>query len=163
MKTCAVIAGADQRRIPDQMFLASLLKSLYYDFGVKKIIAGVHRGAELSALDFILKQKEDFPGLFVGGVFIHEEESSGWRENEREQLFRLISRCDEEWILHPFHGGEMRFQRNIMMMDRSDIVFLLGRDGETEFWAAKTKKPMLRSEMKPWRVVPDLRLYRKEE
>ena len=160
MRVCAMIAGkgcSDQ--IPKSL-LDRQIPVLYHDFGVRKILSGVHRGAELITLDRILKNRCSFPELKIDGVFTHEEEANLWDEDEREQLYRMISQCDEELILKPVYGNEMRFQRNIVMMDLADIVLLLGRDREIEFWAAKLMKPILKLDADKNCMIPDIRLYR---
>ena len=160
MRVCAMIAGKGCGNETVHGLLEQQLPVLYHDFGVRKIISGVHRGTELSSLNWILKNRKGFPGLKVDGVFTHEEEANLWDEDEREQLYRMISQCDEELILKPVYGNEMRFQRNIVMMDLADIVLLLGRDREIEFWAAKLMKPLLKLDADKNCMIPDIRLYR---
>ena len=163
MKVCAMIAGKKcSDRIPHGL-LDRQIPVLYHDFGVRKILSGVHRGAELISLDRILQTRGSFPELKVDGVFTHEEEANFWDETEREQLYRMISQCDEELILKPVYGNEMRFQRNIVMMDLADIVLLLGRDREIEFWAAKLMKPLWILDTEKNCMIPDIRLYRSSE
>ena len=115
---------------------------------------------ELESLSCLVAKKHRYPKLEIEGVFTHEEEASSWLEEERETLYRIISQCSREVILRPVYGSEMRFQRNIMMMDLADVILLLGRDRETEFWAAKMKKPMIRLDMKNRKLIPEIRLYR---
>lgn len=160
MKICAMIAGSGNGNVTSPWILKRQLPVLYHDFGVRKIISGVHRGAELSSLKFVLRDREKFPGLKVDGVFIHEEEANLWSESEREMLYQMVSQCDEELILRPVYGNEMRFQRNIVMMDLADLVLLLGRDREIEFWASKMMKPILKMDITQGCFIPDVRLYR---
>lgn len=160
MRVCAMIAGKGCGEGTVNLLLKRQLPVLYHDFGVRKIISGVHRGTELSSLNLILKNREKFPGLKVDGVFTHEEEANLWDEVERELLYRMISQCDEELILRPVYGNEMRFQRNIVMMDLADLVLLLGRDREIEFWAAKMMKPILKMDTEQKCFIPDVHLYR---
>lgn len=160
MRTCAMISGKSGEGEINTDILAEHISVLYNDFGVRKILSGVHKGRELGALDYILKQKIRYPNLKVHGVFTHEEEANLWDENDRERLYHAIRYCDEEWILKPVYGNEMRFQRNIVMMDRSDIVFLLGRDREIEFWAVKLKKPLFRVDTANNEMIPNIRLFR---
>ena len=160
MRVCAMIAGKGCGKETVHGLLEQQLPVLYHDFGVRKIISGVHRGTELSSLNWILKNRKGFPGLKVDGVFTHEEEANLWEESERELLYQMISLCDEELILRPVYGNEMRFQRNIVMMDLADLVLLLGRDHEVEFWAAKMTKPILKIDIKQQRFIPDVHLYR---
>ncbi|MBQ4092358.1 MAG: DUF1273 family protein [Firmicutes bacterium] len=163
MRTCAMIAGRNDVEEVQSNILDHQIPILYYDFGVRKILCGVHKGRELGALDYILNEKNRFPNLKIHGVFTHEEEANLWNEKDREKLYHAIRFCDEEWILKPVYGNEMRFQRNIVMMDRCDIVFLLGRDREIEFWAAKMKKPIIRVDTVKNRLIPSVHLYRKSE
>lgn len=163
MRVCAMIAGKGSGTGIVNGLLKRQMPVLYHDFGVRKIISGVHRGTELSSLHLILESRKDFPGLKVDGVFTHEEEANLWDESERELLYRMISQCDEELILRPVYGNEMRFQRNIVMMDIADLVLLLGRDREIEFWAAKMMKPILKMDMEQKRCIPNVRLYRRNE
>ena len=121
---------------------------------------GVHRGDELNCLDQLLKIRPIYPNLKICAVFIHEEEARMWDEKDRELLFRAVSGCDEEWILHPFGGSEMRFQRNILMMNAADLVLLLKEDEEIEFWASKMRKPILKISGYPLQLIPDIHLYR---
>lgn len=161
MKTCAMIAGKNDTYAIDTDLFVEQIPILYYDFGVRKILSGVHKGKELSALDCLLKQKNIFPHLKVHGVFTHEEEANLWDENDREKLYGAIRHCDEEWILKPVYGNEMCFQRNIVMMDSADLVFLLGKDTEIEFWASKLKKPMLRLDISKRSLIPAIRLFQR--
>lgn len=135
---------------------------LYYDYGIRRFLCGVHRGTELFTLSEILKEKKSFPKLKVGSVFIHEEEASEWKEEERELLFHTVSLCDDELILKPVFGNEMRFQRNIVMMDLANMIWLLGRDREIEFWASKMMKPLLKMDKEGKQIIPPLSLYRKQ-
>lgn len=160
MKTCAMIAGnADKNDMIPHLFFDQL-DILYWDYGVHCLISGVHRGMELESLSCLVAKKHRYPKLEIEGFFTHEEEASSWLEEERETLYRIISQCSREVILRPVYGSEMRFQRNIMMMDLADVILLLGRDRETEFWAAKMKKPMIRLDMKNRKLIPEIRLYR---
>lgn len=162
MKTCAMIAGRDDQTEIRNEYLENIIPLLYDDFHVRKILSGIHKGRELAALDFLLRKKRMFPRLRVHGVFTHEEEANLWNEGDREKLFHAIRNCDEEWILKPISGTEMRFQRNIVMMDTSDMIFLLGRDNEIEFWASKLKKPILRFNAECGEAIPNIRLFRKQ-
>lgn len=159
MKTCAMIAGQDDAYEIEPGLLSEQMPVLYYDFGVRKILSGVHKGRELGALDHLLKQRARFPRLKIHGVFTHEEEANLWNEEDREKLYGVIRHCDEEWILKPVQGNEMRFQRNIVMMDSADLIFLLGRDPEIEFWAAKLKKPILGLDISKRCLYPAIRLF----
>lgn len=156
-----MIAGRNDREEVPVGLLKSQISILYDDFSVRKILCGVHKGRELGALDQILNLKNVFPKLKIHGVFTHEEEANLWNERDREKLYHAIRFCDEEWILKPVYGNEMRFQRNIVMMDRSDLVFLLGRDREIEFWASKMKKPIFRIDLEQNKLIPSVYLYRK--
>ncbi len=160
MKTCAFIAGSTGSEPLSESFLKKQLALLYTDFGVEKILSGVHRGDELYCLEKLLEIRGICPNLRICAVFIHEEEAASWCERDREKLFRLVSACDEEWILRPFFGSEMLFQRNILMMNEADLVFLLKEDEETEFWASKMRKPVLKIAGNPRRLIPDIHLYR---
>lgn len=160
MKTCAMIAGnADKNDMITHLFFGQL-DIFYRDYGVRRLISGVHRGVELNFLSRLIFEKHRYPKLNIEGVFTHEEEASSWLEEEREILYRIISQCSGEMILRPIYGSEMRFQRNIMMMDIADVVLLLGRDRETEFWAAKMKKPVVVLDLKEQKLIPEIRLYR---
>ncbi|MBQ1251730.1 MAG: DUF1273 family protein [Firmicutes bacterium] len=155
-----MIAGGDDEKEINVMLLQRVFSLLYSDYGVRKIISGIHKGKELFALDHLLCKKEEFPFLKIHGVFTHEEEANLWDEKDREKLYHVIRNCDEEWILKPIYGKEMRFQRNIVMMNASDLVFLLGKDKEIVFWASKLKKPLLFMDESSGRVLPDLHLWR---
>ena len=158
-----MIAGRNDIKEVNHCILDYQMSILYNDFCVRKILCGVHKGRELGALDHVLNHKKYFPGLKIHGVFTHEEEANLWNETDREKLYHAIRFCDEEWILKPVYGNEMRFQRNIVMMDRCDLVFLLGRDREIEFWASKMKKPIFRIDTEQNSLIPPLHLYRKAE
>lgn len=160
MRVCAMIAGRGCGNGTVNALLERQLPILYHDFGIRKIIAGVHRGVELASLNFVLEIRKDFPDLKIDGVFTHEEEANLWDETDRETLYQVIARCDEELILKPIFGSEMRFQRNIVMMDLADLVLLLGRDGEVEFWATKLMKPIFKIDAAHRCFIPDVRLYR---
>lgn len=161
MKTCAMIAGQKDTDLLDIELFAEQIPILYHDFGIRKILSGVHRGKELSALDYLLKERKRFPRLKIHGVFTHEEEASFWEETDRERLYGAIRHCDGEWILKPVYGNEMRFQRNIVMMDSANLVFLLGRDTEIEFWASKLNKPLLRLDLAKRSLMPSIRLFQR--
>lgn len=160
MRTCAMISGKDDNDTICVDMLTNIISVLYNDFGVRKILSGVHKGKELLALDYLLSQKRKYPKLKIHGVFTHEEEANLWDESDRERLYHAIRFCDEEWILKPIYGSEMRFQRNIVMMDRSDLVFLLNRDQEIEFWASKLKKPIFKIDIDNRKIIPDIHLFR---
>lgn len=155
-----MIAGRNDINEVNHGILEYQIPVLYYDFGVRKMLCGVHKGRELGALDYLLNKKKHYPNLKIHGVFTHEEEANLWNEKDREKLYHAIRFCDEEWILKPVYGNEMRFQRNIVMMDRCDLVFLLGRDREIEFWASKMKKPIIRIDTEQNSLIPSLHLYR---
>ena len=114
MKTCAMIAGnADKKDMIPNLFFDQL-DILYWDYGVHRLISGVHRGMELESLSCLVAKKHRYPKLEIEGFFTHEEEASSWLEEERETLYRIISQCSREVILRPVYGSEMRFQRNIL-------------------------------------------------
>lgn len=162
MRTCAMIAGSDRNLQLFEDFFTKRVALLYYDFGIRKMLCGVARGTELTALNLVLDQRQLYPAMKIDGVFTHEEEASHWRESDREMLYRVIARCDEELILKPVYGSEMRFQRNIVMMDIADLVFLIGDDAETEYWANRMMKPLLKLDPAGERMIPDIRLFRQK-
>ena len=162
MRTCAMIAGHDDQKDSYTDSLEKIFLLLYKDFGIRKILSGIHKGKELTALDYLLRNKNEYPFLKVHGVFTHEEEANLWDENDREKLFHAIRYCDEEWILKPIFGTEMRFQRNIVMMNASDLVLLLGKDNEILFWAKKLKKPVVYMDEISGKMVPDIHLWSKD-
>ncbi|HMM05614.1 MAG TPA: SLOG family protein [Clostridiales bacterium] len=162
MKICAMIAGSDRNLELYEDFFTKRVALLYYDFGIRKILCGVGRGTELEALNLILDRRQLYPAMKIDGVFTHEEEANHWRENEREMLYRVIARCDEELILKPVYGSEMRFQRNIVMMDIADLVLLIGDDTETEYWANRMMKPLLKLDPAKERMIPEIRLFRQK-
>jgi uncharacterized phage-like protein YoqJ len=157
-----MIAGNDRDLQLIEDFFTKRVALLYYDFGIRKILCGVGRGTELTALNLILDQRQLYPTLKVDGVFTHEEEASNWKEKEREKLYRAIARCDEELILRPIYGSEMRFQRNIVMMDLANIVLLIGNDTETEYWAGRLLKPLIKLDPTKELMIPDIKLFRQK-
>lgn len=160
MRTCAMIAGDHLTKQFFEDFFTKQVALLYYDFGIRKILCGVSHGTELTALNLMLEQRENFHDLKIDGVFTHEEEANNWDETDREMLYRAIARCDEELILKPVYGSEMRFQRNIVMMDIADLVLLIGFDQETEYWAGKMMKPLLKLDLEHKRMIPEIKLFR---
>lgn len=162
MRTCAIIAGKSSGLLFEDFF-TNRVALLYYDFGIRKIMCGVSHGTELTALNLMLETRVSFPDLRIDGVFTHEEEANNWDESDRETLYKVIARCDEELILKPVFGNEMRFQRNIVMMDIADLVLLLGSDEETEYWANKMMKPLLRLNLEEQRMIPEIKLFRPQK
>lgn len=162
MRTCAMIAGNNRNLQLLEDFFTKRVALLYYDFGIRKILCGVGRGTELTALNLILDQRQLYPTMKIDGVFTHEEEASQWQESEREMLYHVIARCDEELILKPVYGSEMRFQRNIVMMDIANLVLLIGDDTETEYWANRMMKPLLKIDPAEERMIPDIKLFRQK-
>ena len=67
-----MIAGSDDHKEADVKLLRRAFPLLYSDYGVRKIMSGIHKGKELSALDHLLRVKGDFPHLKIHGVFTHE-------------------------------------------------------------------------------------------
>lgn len=161
MKICAMISDSEQMLIPERSLLKRILFHLYYDYGIRKIISGIRIGAEQEVLSYIISQKQNYSGLTVEGVFTHEEEANHWSEVEREKLYRLISQCDGELVLKPVFDKDKEFQRNIVMMDTADMILLLGKSKELEFWARKITGTVLKISAENKCLMPPLTLYRK--
>lgn len=160
MKSCCILSSDFRENRAFGLFLQEKLRRLVEDYGVRHFYVGMMLSPERTAAEILLGLQGEYPDLQIDAILAWEGEADHWCEAERDRFFRLMSQCRREIILRPLGDGEHRFQRNLMMMSKSDLVLLIGEDEETCFWARKKNKPLLRMKISPPTIIPDLAVVR---
>lgn len=163
MKSCCVMASDFRESKEITLFLYEKLRRLVEDYGIRRFYVGMMLATERTTAELLVGLSREFPELQIDAVLAWEGEADHWDEGERDHFFRLMASCRKEIILKPLGGSEQRFQRNLMMMNRSDLVFLVGEDDEVRFWARKKSKPLIHMKITPLMLIPDLSIVRDGE
>ena len=159
MKSCCMIAGEPASCHDHLASLDHILDRLIDDFGIDCFFVGMERGMEQLCAEVLLEKKKT-NSIDINCVLTHEEQSSFWKEDDRDRFFSIMERCDQELLLRPMTQGLARFYRDMVMMDLCDFVFLLGSNQELCHWARRHERPVLVFDTEKGTLCPDLRLYR---
>lgn len=84
---------------------------------------GMEEGADLFAADYILSLKEK-NNLSLHCVIPYEEQAANYSEESRNLYYSVAQRCDSETMLNKKRTFSCRLDRDIYMIEKSDIVFL---------------------------------------
>lgn len=125
-KVCCFISGAFMPVLKNKKFKEKIRKEierLIEEEEVTAFYTGMEAGADLFAADCVLSFKENF-NVSLHCVIPFEEQASTFSEKTRDLYFSVAQRCDSEKLFKTKRDFSCRKDRDIYMIEKSDIVFL---------------------------------------
>ncbi len=132
-KVCCFITGAfipflkdedkDYKKKEALEKIKGEIENLIEKENVKVFYTGMEEGADLFAADCVLSLKEK-KDVSLHCVIPFEEQARDFSEETRDLYFSVAERCDSEIMLNKKRTFSCRKDRDIYMIEKSDIVFL---------------------------------------
>ena len=104
-----------------------------YDAGYRKFYCGCALGFDTLAAFQTVRLRRRYPDVILSLAIPCEDQSSGWKEKDRDIYRRVLELADEKTVLSPFYYKGVMLSRNRYMADRSSlcICYLVRMSGGT--------------------------------
>ena len=132
-KVCCFISGAfmpffenkeedyNKKEITEK--IKEEIKNLIEKENVNVFYTGMEEGADLFCAECVLSFKKN-NDISLNCVIPFEEQAKDYCEETRDLYFSVAQRCDNEIMLNKKRNFSCRKERDIYMIEKSDIVFL---------------------------------------
>ncbi|MEG1478130.1 MAG: hypothetical protein RSC20_01255 [Clostridiales bacterium] len=140
----------------DEIF--RVIARITHDFGIDSFIIGTNLGMEQNILEYLIFSRNTAKKFTITGVIGAEEAATIWSETQRNRFFSLVACCDYELLLHPMHSDLAEFYKNLVIVDLADLIFIIGKDENLEYWVKKRNKKLLKFDLEDKVLVPNITL-----
>ena len=116
--SCDAVSGIPKLRIA----IRNEIERLITQENVSRFLCGMNLGGELLCAEVVLELKQYYPQITLESVFPYENQAEHWTEAQRENYYKIASRCDEEILLQYHYDERCMYHQRKYIADSSNII-----------------------------------------